>query len=176
MSFPSLSHQPFERFKIHRIPIAAVFVFFFGGFQNLWRVFPSLVAHERLEAFEAYGAFADVFVAIDPAVEFALGVIEVEDLDAIDAHGRFDFLDKPGVFSAAKIIAGSEEVGGIETNREAIRGFDEIDNRGEVFEAMSQATALACGDFEAGYDIAFFDAGMNEIERGGDALQACFFA
>ena len=120
-------------------------------------------------------AAADVVVAIDSAAQLLLGGVEVEDLDAIDADGDFDFLDEFGVFSASKIIASGEEVGGIQANSQALGGFNQIDDRSQMFQAMAQATPLPCGDFQACNNVAFFDAGVNEIERGGDALQACFF-
>jgi len=116
-------HQAFQCFEIDGVPIAAGFVFFLGGFEDLGDALPAFVADDGFEAFEADVAAADVVVAIDSAAEFFFRVVEVEDLDAVDADGGFDFLDELGVFSAAKIVAGGEEMCSVETDGEAVGVF-----------------------------------------------------
>jgi hypothetical protein len=169
-------HQPLQGLEVYGVPVAAGFVFFLGGFQDLGDVLPALVADDGFETFEADRAFADVVVAVYSAAEFLLGIVEVEDLDAIKADGGFDLLDELGVFSAAKVVAGGEEVGGVEADGEAVGVFGEVDDGGEVFEAVAQAGALASGDFQARDHLAFADADVNKIKGGGDAFETGFFS
>ncbi len=54
-----------------------------------------------------------------------------------------------GEFVAAKIVAGGEEVGGVEADAEAILRFCFFDDGGEMLELVAEGGALAGGDFQA---------------------------
>src|SRR5580692_8283331 len=73
--------QRLQYLKINRVPIAAAFgVFLLWRFQYLGNVGESLVTHDRLESFKADLSAADVVVAVDPAAELFLGIVQVQHL------------------------------------------------------------------------------------------------
>src|SRR5687768_231607 len=169
------SFQAAQGLDVYLVPVSSVRVFFLWGFEDLGGLLECLVADDRLEAVEADEAFADVVVAIDAAAEFFFRVVEVPDLDALDADRLFDVLHERGILAAAEVVAGGEEVGGVEADGEALRLLHHLDDLGEVFELAAEATALAGGDLQAGDDIAF-DLIVNAVEGLRDALEAFLFA
>lgn len=105
---PELLYQPLEGVEIHFIPIPSTLVFVLWRFENLRCGFPPLVFHDRSETLEADFAVADVGVAIDARAEGFFGIVEMPDLNAVEADGLFDLFEQVVVLFRAKVVAGGE--------------------------------------------------------------------
>ena len=84
---------------------------------------------------------------------------------------------KASYLSPREVVAGREEVGGVEADAEAVGEFDQVDDGGEMLGSCSaERSALAGGgDFQAGEDVSV-DAIMHDVQSVGHARQAGLFA
>src|SRR5207247_2881038 len=107
------------------------------------------VGHEPAEGGHAQLALADLFVAIEPGAEGRLGVVEMEGADAPDPHVAGTALHGGVVaFGLSEIVAGGEEVAGVEADPDALRNLDGAEEQGELLEGPADGRAAARGVLE----------------------------
>ena len=112
-------------------------------------------------------------VPIDPRIEIRLRVVQVKRQHLLQADHLPDLGDR-GVpaLGRADVVAGGEEVRGVQANTEPLRLLDAPENIGEVADAVSKAGALPGGVLERDSHRRFFRGTKDAIERLGDALHA----
>ena len=92
---------------------------------------------------------ADVGVTILMRTQVAQAVVEVPAADALDADVFRQFSDHSRVIRfGADVVAGGENVTGVDANADALGGSQPMDDRTEFGEISSQARALAGGGFQ----------------------------
>jgi hypothetical protein len=85
-----------------------------------------------------------VLVAIDARAEALLRIVEVERADVLDADMAFEVVDRPLVAVARpQLVAGREDVAGVDADADALLVVDELPDRAELLERAAEAGALA---------------------------------
>ena len=71
------------------------------------------LVHQPAKGCDADEAFADMLVAVDPRVQFFLGIVQVKSGQAIEADGLVEFFERPFItFLGANIVAGFQHLRG----------------------------------------------------------------
>ena len=97
---------------------------------------------------------ADVVVTINPASQFLLRIIQMKN----SSRGRCRWsiqalLAEIIIFAATEIVAGGEQMRGIQTYTKTIGLFHQRDNLRQVLQFVSQRTPLPGGNFQTGNDL-----------------------
>src|SRR5580692_7817673 len=131
------------------------------------------------KSFSADFALAYVFVAIDAAAQLNLGVVGVEDGDAIEADGAVDQVDRRGETSfALDVVARGEEMRGVKT-RGCGNTFQARENFGKLFKARADSDSHACRVLDEDAQVAeryAFRALLHGFDDGDDRLLRRAFA
>src|SRR5580704_3927611 len=124
-------------------------------------------------------ALAYVFVAIDAAAQRNLGVVGVEDGDAIEADGAVDQVDRRGETSLAlDIVARGEQMRGVETSG-CGNTLQACQNFGKLFKARADSDSHACGVLDEDAQVAegyAFRALLDRFDDRDDRLLRPGFA
>ena len=101
----------------------------------------------------------------------------MEGEDLIEADEVVEFTEG-GVptFFGADVVSGGEEMGGVETDAEALGFIDFVEDGGEMIHFVAEATALAGGVFEGDADGRLFCSAKDFVEAGDDLFEAGSFA
>lgn len=103
------------------------------------------VMKEAMERREAEVAFADVLMTIDTAPAWPLGIVGVKHAEAIDADEPLECGEGLLIPALADdIVAGRDEVAGIEADTDPRGSVQVLEDRREMLEAISDRTALPC--------------------------------
>ena len=115
-------------------------------FEDHGDVVPSPIVHEMSESRLADFPFADVFVAVDPACEFTLGIVHVDAANVCQADGTVHFVHQRRVSGGlAKVVAGRAEMTGVETDAQSLGFFRLGDDVGVLPETIADRRALPGG-------------------------------
>lgn len=104
----------------------------------------AVLPKEGTEATLTDVAPTDVFVPICSTVEFALRIVEVDDMDVTETHRLFKEFECP-VDGALRpeVITRSEGVACIETDANPLLGFDSVEEEAEIVDGRAIAVFLA---------------------------------
>ena len=109
----------------------------------------SRILQQPPERFEAQASVADVLVAIDPAAARPLRVVRVEHAQPVEPDEPPKRLERLAVaVRRDDVVAGRDEVAGVEAHAGARRSVEVLDDGGQVLEAMPDRPALAGGVLE----------------------------
>ena len=113
-------------------------------------------------------------MAVDAAVELALGVVQVHAAQVVEADDVAQLLESAlAVFFGTQIVPGGEGVAGVDANADAALIFHAVDDRRQVFEFEAQVAALAGGVLDHRRHAGGFI--QRDVDRFGDARQALVF-
>jgi len=135
-------------FEVDGVPLAALGVVALGGFEDLGDVLEGTSFEDGGEGVLGDVAEAEVVVSVFSRAAGVLGVVDVGDADAVGAGGVFDVFE--GLSCAGlgvEVVAGGDEVAGVDADGEAMGGLDVVDDEGEVFVSVAECGALAGGGF-----------------------------
>src|SRR4030095_10001723 len=91
-------------------------------------------------------AAADLLVAIEPGAQRLLGVVQVKGDDPPPAeHANRAGHRVPVAAGRADVVAGREEMAGVQTDAHAVSIGDRPDHRGQLIEATADAGPAATG-------------------------------
>ena len=94
-------------------------------------------------------ALADVLVPIDAAAARLLRVVQVKHLDAVEADDAIERLERLAIaLFGADVVAGGQQVAGVEADADARRAVEPLEDRREVLEAVAEVGALPGGVLE----------------------------
>lgn len=144
----------------------------FGGFEDEGATADAPVGQETAEGGFAQLALADVVVAVEAAVEIGFGIVGVDNAETVQADGFVEQSDGVSVtVVGAEIVAGGEDVAGVEADAKAVGRFDSVDDAGEVFEGVAEGVAGAGGGFEQDFSSGgdFFE---DTVQGGADLVDA----
>ena len=114
-----------------------------------------------------------MLVAIDPGSELALAVVEVEDLEAVEADDRVELTHGLGVIGGVgERVPGGEDVAGVEADAELGVVIDAVDDVGEMLEAAPQVGALAGRRLEAQRHLVVGHLIQQPVQSPGDPVEA----
>lgn len=109
--------------------------FGFGGFDDDRGVGESGVVNEAPECGFADFAFAEVVVAVDAGAEGFFAIVAMDDFNAVAADQAVEFGEGGFVsFFGADVVAGGEDVAGVEADGEVFGVAGKFENFGEMFE------------------------------------------
>src|SRR3954465_6551273 len=132
----------------------------------------SLVVHEVAERECPDGALADVRVTVDTRSERLHRIIEVGGADG--PHPEYPVeLFESGLITAVgrDVVAGGEDVAGVEADGDAIRGAARVAYRPQLLKSAAHAGALASRGLEK--DLAGTPVGGEHlVESGGDVADS----
>ena len=112
--------------------------------------FEARIVDRRAKTFDPDFALPDMRVPVDLRAEVGFGVVEVKGDDLIEPDERIELVHcVVPTFGRADIVAGGEQMGGIEADGKAPGIADAIEDRGQVFESISQTASLAGSVFES---------------------------
>jgi hypothetical protein len=115
-----------------------------GRFDQLRDPGEAGIVEQEGKGVEADLPFTDVLVAIDPGAQRLLRVVEVKGADVGDAYVPVQVLDRSLVAVACPdVIAGGEDVAGVETDSHPAAVIDQAEHVAKFFEAASEAASLA---------------------------------
>ena len=110
---------------------------------------PSRIIDEVAESFFPDFSFADVFMSIDAAACFFLGIIGMDALYGCHADVTLHLFDHGFLaVSCSEVVAGGEQVAGIEADAEVFGCIESGDDVAELFESVADGGALSGGGFE----------------------------
>ena len=108
----SIFHQPSQHRKIGR-----VHCFHLRRFDNHWSILKTWVVGKQLERCDPDVAFADMFVAINPAAVLRLRIVEMERKQPIQSDNLVKLIKRPVIIVLRpQIVSRREDVTGIETD------------------------------------------------------------
>lgn len=123
------------------------------GFQYQGYPLGGWVAENILESGFAYFAHAQGVVAIDPAAESRLAVVEVHALEVLKAHDTAKGVKAfPAAFLSANVVTRGKHMGGIQANTDSGFILNPVNELCQLFKSVSQVGALSRGIFDDGTD------------------------
>lgn len=111
----------------------------FIGFERHGMMAETVVIEEQTKAFQANLALADMLVPVNPAAAPFLGIIEMEEMDAVAANVPLQLgegLHIPG--SGAEVIPGGKDVAGIDADAELFSIAAVFEQPAQLLEAATQ--------------------------------------
>src|ERR1051326_7252953 len=117
--------------------------------QQLGEAPEARVVEDEAEGVDADFSLADVLMPVDARAERLLRVVEVERADLADAGVAVDLVDDalPSV-ARADVVAGGEDVAGVDADADALFVVDEGDDPPPLLQRAAEARALARGSLE----------------------------
>jgi hypothetical protein len=120
-------------------------------------------------------ARADRSMTVEPASQRRPGVVQMKGPDAIQADPPLQLLQGVLVsFGAHEVVAGGQQMAGVEADSEPLRAPHPIQDPGQVLEAVAERGALARGDLQQGHDRQSFSPLEGEVEALCDGVKAGF--
>jgi hypothetical protein len=107
------------------------------------------VVDQTTKGVKAQLALPNFLVAVNPAAQRLLAVVQMHAADPVQADLEIEFLHHPLVASSPRdVIARGEQVASIQTDPDPIAPVDPFQNRRQVLEAPAEAVSLSGGDLE----------------------------
>src|SRR5215204_6052992 len=151
----SLAHQPAQRPQVARVPRIDVALapalrrIELGRLEQHRQAREARIRQQPPERFEAETALADVLVPIDTAAARFLRVVQVKDLDPVEADDPIERLEGlPVPLFGGDIVSRRQQVAGVEAHANPRRPVEQFEDRGEVLEAVAEIGALPGGVLE----------------------------
>lgn len=150
--------------------------FVLRGFEDFGDVSQVRIGHEKSEGFGTEAALAEVFVAVFAAAKGCFGVVAMDDPEPVVADEAVKLGPSLAIGEGGgEVVAGGKSVSGVEADAKAFGPADAIEESCEVFEAMTEGTALAGGTFEGEADAGAGELGKGAVEEVSDGIEAFFF-
>ena len=145
-----------------------------GRLEAAGRVGETGVVDDVAERLFAYQPVANVVVPVDPRIEIRLRVVQVKRQHLLQADHLPDLGDR-GVpaLGRADVVAGGEEVRGVQADTEPLRLLDAPEDIGEVADAVADEVTVGITDFaqNALTDVVWVD--LAEVGAAVDVMEPC---
>ena len=116
-------------------------------------------------------------MAVEMASQLPLGVIEVEDLEALQADDRLKFLECLSVsLRGAQFISCRKGMTGIEAYPYPLRLSDHLDDAGQLLEGVAQVGTLASSGLQQGHYLKPGSSPVDRIQPLRNSFQPCLLA
>ena len=130
-----------------------------------------------MECVQADLAPSDVLMPVHPRAARGFGIVQMNGSETIESDYAIEFakrfLSPP---FAADVVAGGENVRGVQTNTKALRFAHVLDDARDLLESVAETRALASGCFERDPRFDFRDFSKHAVDRGDDFFESGFFA
>src|ERR1043165_5684496 len=162
-----------KRAELGQVPPVRLVLDFLWRLEQLRDAPEARVGDDGAEGLRADASLADVLVAVDARAERLLRVVEGERADFADADVRVDLVDDALPSAArADVVAGGEDVAGVDADADALLFVDEVYDPAELLERAAEAGALPRGGLEERDDLVPRQARMHVVERARDLVGA----
>ena len=156
------SNQTAETGQIHGVTIDKAV--FFRRFDYFGDGLQPGIVHDEAEGVGADLSFADMFMTVDTAGKILFGVVQMNSKKVLEADRFVEcrhrlFVSRP----CAKIIAGGEDVRGVQAKTDPVAGADPLSHGVQVVEAPTQAGPLAGGGFKEKPTVSFREIGKYPV-------------
>lgn len=146
-------------------------------FDQHWQACKPTVPQQPAKGIEAQAALTDVLVPVHAATTWPLRIIRMKHAKPIDANELLEGVERVFVASARRqVVAGGDQVTGVEANARARRSIELVDDRRELFEAVSDRATLACGVLEEHHRSSPRPRAKCSADRLGNQSQRIFFS
>lgn len=144
-----IAYQLLHSSNVDAIQIRSATVDALGRFEDARDVGEARIIQQIFEAAFADAAFRDVFMAVEPAATFALGVIGMDAGDAIKADVFRKLLDHTFIVARlAEVIARGEKVAGVKTDTESLGLLSSVYHLPDLTKFVTEGGSLTGGRFE----------------------------
>src|SRR4029077_6480347 len=131
-----ISKQATQRFHVRDVFTQ---VFAFRCFENFRDFSKSPAPHDEEECVQADLALSDVLMPVHPGAARGFGIVQMNSSETVESDYAIEFAKRslsPGF--AADVVAGGENVRGVQTNTKALRFAHALDDVSDLLEAMTK--------------------------------------